>query len=251
MTTAGEGIQGKYAHLVGVLAGALEKGDESAFLQALDEMTRLREDSLLGEIGEVTHHIEAALERFCNDTRLADLAEKEVPDARVRLEHVLKMTDEAAHHTMDLVEQAYAPAERTSGQLAQLMPLWQSFRAATAPTASADHAALLQMMDTFLETAHGDAAQVQSNLKEVILAQGYQDLSGQIIRGVMNLIVELETALVSLVELSRGGSARLDASAAPASGNAQGYGPVVPQVNDTNTVSNQDDIDSLLSDLNI
>jgi chemotaxis protein CheZ len=251
MSAAIDALALKYAAPVSALTRAMDKNDRTAFFQALDTLARLREDNLLSELGEVTHDIQSALARFCNNTRLSDLAEKEVPDARLRLAHVLKMTDEAAHRTMDLVEQAYAPAERTSGQLAQLMPLWQSFRAATAPTAAADHAALLQMMDTFLETAHGDAAQVQSNLKEVILAQGYQDLSGQIIRGVMNLIVELEAALVSLVELSRGGSTRPDASAPPASGNAQGYGPVVPQVNDANTVSSQDDIDSLLSDLNI
>jgi chemotaxis protein CheZ len=153
---------------------------------------------------------------------------------------------------MDLVEQAYAPAERTSAQVAQLGPLWQNFSAA-AHTLLADHAALRETLDTFLDTAPGDAAQVQNNLKEVILAQGYQDLSGQIIRGVMNLIVELETALVSLVDLSRGGKTdvRLDESTPRATGNTQGHGPVVPQVNDTNTVGNQDDIDVLLSNLNI
>jgi chemotaxis protein CheZ len=252
MTTAGEGIQGRYAHLVGALAGALEKDDESAFLHALDEMTRLREDSLLGELGEVTHHIEAALERFCNDTRLADLAEKEVPDARVRLEHVLKMTDEAAHHTMDLVERAYVPAERTSRQVAQLTTLWQDFRADTACRALNNYQALRDTLDAFLENAPDDAAQVQNNLKEVILAQGYQDLSGQIIRSVMKLIVELESALVSLVQLSRGcADGCTEARTAPAAGNVQGYGPVVPQVNDSNTVSDQNDIDALLSNLNI
>ena len=46
---------------------------------------------------------------------------------------------------------------------------------------------------------------VRSNLTEVLMAQGYQDLSGQIIRGVMKLVAELETALVDLVRLSRTG----------------------------------------------
>ena len=49
---------------------------------------------------------------------------------------------------------------------------------------------------------------VRGNLAEVLLAQGYQDLSGQIIRGVMKLVRELETALVDLVRLSRSRSAR-------------------------------------------
>ena len=105
----------------------------------------------------------------------------------------------------------------------------------------------------FLETARADAEQVQNNLREVLLAQGYQDLSGQIIRGVMKLIVELETALVSLVRLSRGQAADCPdvPGGQPAASNTRGYGPVVPSVNDANVVNGQDDIDDLLSNLNI
>jgi chemotaxis protein CheZ len=43
---------------------------------------------------------------FRCDSRLVDLAERQVPDARHRLAHVLKLTDDAAHHTMDLVDQS-------------------------------------------------------------------------------------------------------------------------------------------------
>jgi len=38
-------------------------------------------------------------------------------------------------------------------------------------------------------------------LTDVLLAQGYQDLSGQIIRNVMQLVDELELALVDLVRI--------------------------------------------------
>lgn len=251
MTRSIDAIRTVYAPLVGALAGALEKNDEPAFFQALDHVTRLREDNLLGKLGEVTYDIESALARFCNDTRLTELAEKEVPDARLRLEHVLKMTDEAAHHTMDLVEQAYVPAQRTTRLVAQLMPLWQEFRAGDAAGSLADFQPLREMMDAFLESAREDSENVQNNLKEVILAQGYQDLSGQIIRSVMKLIIELERALVSLMQVSHRHSAgSAGAVAQPGSGN-QGHGPVVPRVNDSGTVSNQNDIDALLSNLNI
>lgn len=253
MNAAVDSIRLKYAPLVKALTGALDRNDETAFFQALDALLRQREAGVLRELGAVTHDIESALARFCDETRLSDLAEKEVPDARVRLEHVLKMTDEAAHHTMDLVEQACAPAERTSRQVVQLSKLWWDFRADNASLAMNGHEELRRTMDAFLEHALSDADHVQDNLKEMILAQGYQDLSGQIIRGVMKLIVELETALVSLVQLSRGralggGSA---AHAGPTGDAVQGYGPVVPRVNDTNVVSGQDDIDALLSNLNI
>lgn len=251
MNAAIDSIQLKYSPLVRALTDALAGDDEPAFFQALDALLRLREAGVLRELGAVAHDIESALARFCHETRLTDLAEKEVPDARLRLEHVLKMTDQAAHHTMDLVEQAYVPAERTSRQVAELSPLWRNFRADAASDGMRDHEDLQQRLDAFLEHAARDADQVRSNLKEVILAQGYQDLSGQIIRGVMKLIVELETALVALVQLSRGQAAGDATRAEAARTSAQGYGPVVPQVNDTQVVGGQDDIDALLSNLNI
>ena len=71
----------------------------------------------------------AALERFRLDSRLDDLAEKEMPDARQRLNHVLKLTDEAAHRTLDLVEQSGPPAERTAREAAALTESWARFRA--------------------------------------------------------------------------------------------------------------------------
>ena len=54
----------------------------------------------------LTANAQSALARFRVDARLERLAEQEVPDARKRLTHVVKLTDEAAHRTLDLVEQS-------------------------------------------------------------------------------------------------------------------------------------------------
>lgn len=251
MSAASNDIRLQYAVPMAALAGALERNDEAAFYGALDEMARVREGSVLGEIDDVTRNIQSALARFCAETRMNDLAEKEVPDARLRLEHVLRLTDDAAHHTMDLVERAHAPAERASQRVAQLVPLWRAFRAAGAEAALRGHPGLLQSMDDFLEHAGAEAGQVRDNLKEVILAQGYQDLSGQILRGVMKLIAELEQALVSLVRLSHGQPGDGGVVRDRPTGDAHGHGPVVPRVNDTDVVGGQADIDALLSDLNL
>lgn len=251
MSAASNDFRLQYAPLVTELAGALERNDEDAFYYALDGIARLREDYVLGELDIVTQDIQSALAQFCSETRMSDLAEKEVPDARLRLEHVLKLTDEAAHHTMDLVEQAHAPAERASRHVAQLVPLWQKFRAAGADTSTPEYPGLLQTLDAFLEHAPADAECVQKNLKEMILAQGYQDLSGQILRGVMKLIIELEHALVSLVRLTQGSGRDESQASAPRDTRSHGYGPVVPEVNDTGVVNAQDDVDDLLSTLNI
>ncbi len=50
--------------------------------------------ALLAELHDLTCNLRSALERFRFESRLNDLAEKEIPDARQRLNHVLKLTDE-------------------------------------------------------------------------------------------------------------------------------------------------------------
>src|ERR1700709_1771915 len=87
------------------LSSALDDDDEDTFMAELNSMVRERDDALWTQLRKLTTDLNGALERFQLDSRVVDLAEKEVPDAKQRLDHVMKMTDEAAHKTMDLVEQ--------------------------------------------------------------------------------------------------------------------------------------------------
>lgn len=245
MTSGIEALRAEYGSSVATLAGALAGGDEQLFLSELDVLVHRRERTLFVELRKLTGDLQSALERFSVDSRLVDLAEKEVPDARARLDHVLKMTDEAAHKTMDLVEQCGPLAERTARAAGDIAELWTKFRARKIQID--EFRAMVKKLDVFLDASRGDMDKVRNNLTEVLMAQGYQDLSGQIIRGVMKLVTELETALVDLVRLSRTGPQGI---AAPAKDTmSRGFGPAVPGVDNGPSVSGQSDVDSLLAGL--
>jgi len=236
-----------YGPRVQALASALDSGDDSGFLSTLDDVLRTRKPELLEDLRDVTVNLKGALERFRLDARLADFAEREMPDARQRLAHVIKMTDQAAHRTLDLVEQSGPPAERTAKAAESLGASWTKFRARQIQTREFHQ--LLKLMDKFLPAARADCELIRRNLGEVLLTQAYQDLSGQILRGVIALVHELESALAELARLS---------DAAPASETAageqvsHGYGPAVPGVGDGGDVAiGQQDVDALLSGLGI
>jgi chemotaxis protein CheZ len=240
-------LEAQFGTRMQALGAAMERGDEAAFHSMLDDMLHSRKPALFGELRELTNNLQKSLDRFRVDSRLADIAEKDMPDARARLQHVLKMTDEAAHKTMDLVERSGPPAERTSKAAATLAGMWANFRARKITTQ--DFRALLEQMDAFLPAVQTDAEIVRRNLSEVLMAQGYQDLTGQIIRGVMQLVQELETALVDLTRLSaQAANGSVIASAEPKNA-SQGFGPVVPGVTKGVVASGQDDVDSLLAGL--
>jgi chemotaxis protein CheZ len=237
-------LREEYGASVAALAGALAAGDDARFLEELDALVRRREVELFGELRKLTSDLQSALDRFKLDPRLLTLAEKEVPDARHRLDHVLKLTDEAAHRTLDLVEEAAPLAERTARDAAEIVGPWKRFRARS--IAVDEFKQMVERMDAFLSATSADMEKVRGNLSEVLLAQGFQDLSGQIIRGVMTLVTELEHALSDLVRLSRAGTR---AAATSNEETRRGYGPAIPGVNNGPAVSGQDDVDALLSGL--
>lgn len=231
----------RYGDQVTRLVGALTRRDDVEFIQHLDDLVHHRRRELFAGLRKLTEDVRRALERFQLDSRYADLAEKEVPDARQRLAHVMRLTDDAAHRTMDLVEQ--------SGPLAERIGRGASALAAGGEAGAARDAAVA----AYVGATVADAEALRRNLSEVLLAQGYQDLTGQIIRGVITLVTEVETALANLVHIAQDGGAALP-PAAPVDQRAaasRGHGPVVPGIDSGPAVSGQQDVDALLSDLGL
>lgn len=237
-------LKQQYAGRLTSLLSALEAGEEQAFSDELDALVQARENSLTRQLRKLTVDLSSALERFQLDSRLVDLAEKEVPDAKHRLDHVMKLTGEAAHKTLDLVEQSGPLADRIAKEAAALAAMWRSFRGRK--IAVADFKILLQRMDVFLTAAQADSEKVRRNLAEVLLTQGYQDLTGQIIRGVIKLVGEIEAVLNTLLSMSAE-QGKPDANEREEA--ARGFGPAIPGINQGVVVGGQQDVDALLSGL--
>jgi chemotaxis protein CheZ len=245
MTNTTTALRDEFGVTIAALSDALAAGNEAAFFTELDGLLQRRERMLFLDLRKLTGDLQSALQRFRVDSRLADLAEKDVPNARLRLDHVLKLTDEAAHRTLDLVEQSGPLAERTARSAGDLIERWQHFR--DRKIAVEDFHRMVRDMDAFLHATGADMSKVRENLSQVLLAQGYQDLTGQIIRGVMTLVSELEIALVDLVRLSRSGTRSRPVS----DETRRGFGPPIPGINSGPSVSRQQDVDALLSGLGV
>lgn len=238
-------LRDEFGDAIAALSTALAAGNETAFYVELDALLQRRERMLFLDLRKLTGDLQSALQRFRVDSRLADLAQRDVPNARLRLDHVLRLTDEATHRTLDLVEQSGPLAERTARSATDLVEPWQRFR--DRKIAVEEFHRMVSDMDAFLQATRTDMDKVRENLAEVLLAQGYQDLSGQIIRGVMKLVTELEIALADLGRLSRVGSRSQPVS----DETRRGFGPPIPGINSGPSVADQQDVDALLSGLGV
>ncbi len=224
-----------YADAVSALAGALAARDETAFRTALSAFDGVREGAVLTGVRRVTVELQSALQRFEVDSRLLGLAQTKVPDARRRLAHVIQLTSEAAHQTMDLAEQCSPLAERIASDAVKLLESPAS-RAAGNPEFAA-----------FLNRVVDSMTLLRSRLTEVRMAQGFQDLTGQIVTSVLDLVDELERALCELARIADVG----EGLASKEQTISRGLGPAIPGVGRGDALAGQADVDALLKALGI
>jgi chemotaxis protein CheZ len=235
-------LSAQYGPLAETLASAIAANDEARINEALDAIVQSRESNLFAELRKLTADLQVALKKF----RLSYLAHREMPDARQRLDHALNMTSEAAHKTMDLIEQSAPIADRAARAATTLLELWQRYR--SHENGAPDLRAMMERTQEFLTAVQTDAGTVRNNLNEVVMTQGYQDLTGQIIRGVMQLVESLENALAELVRLSQMHGKSVSTGE---TGIRKTFGPAVPGLDQNNVVNGQQDVDSLLSNLGL
>lgn len=222
------------------LVVALEKGDEVAADHLLDSIAGIRETLLFKEVGRLTRQLHDTMRSFAVDSKISELSEHDIPDAKERLHYVITMTEQAANQTLTVVEELLPVAHTLIEQVKQLSGKWERFRGREMPLDEFKSMSQ-ELSQHFLET--GEAfAQLQAGLNEILMAQGFQDITGQIIRKVIDLVDTVEHDMVGLIRVT-GHKTISVLDELP--------GPVVPGVDDKlgDVAVSQDDVDDLLSSL--
>jgi len=225
------------------LVKALEQGDEAIADGLLDEIAGLRETQLFQEVGRLTRQLHDTLASFAVDAKIATMTEKDIPDAKERLHYVISMTEQAANQTLNAVENLLPVSQQLNEQATALADKWSRFLDKEMPYE--EFKAMSQEIAQHFVQSKSSLDIVQSGLNDILMAQSFQDITGQIIRRVIELVQDLETSMVELIRISgnKNTSAQTEDLQLP--------GPVVPGVDDkTGDVANsQDEVDDLLSSL--
>jgi chemotaxis protein CheZ len=210
------------------LVAALETGNEEQIVHFLRAIQDVRSTPLIRHLAELTRDVHQSLLGISADPQLVELTKNNMPDARNRLSYVIEKTEDSAHRTLAAVEDMMPLAERlASGASAQVL--------------GGDPVAIRAYVN---ETAVTGEV-LRGGLTEVLMAQEFQDLTGQVIRRTIDLVGEVEKKLVALItsELPAG------ADAIRASGPNGVNGPALRT--DVGAVHHQDDVDALLAELGV
>ncbi len=179
---------------------ALEHDDHAGWRANVDELIQWRTQPFVQGLTRLARELEQALGEIGNPSHQASL-----PDACARLEHVVTLTETASMRTLDLIQEC-------SGLLGHL---------STQDQAQA-------------ETIAG----IRARLSEMTAAQGYQDLTGQIILRVVELVRAVQAGLGEAVGQTQ-----------PLQLSNRGHGPAVAGLDPK--PATQDDANELLSSLGL
>lgn len=226
------------------LVQQIEAGNEAEAGRILDELTFTRQANLFNEVGKLTRELHDALNGFRLDSRITDLAAKEIPDAKERLKYVISKTEEAADRTLTAVEDSIPLCEGIDARAGELRQEWERFT--RREMNAAEFRELSRKVADFLGFLSGESLKLKNNLNDVLMAQDFQDLTGQVIRRVITLVADVEDNLVNMVRVSG------QSMAHPAPSKKEktaAEGPQVPGLGHADAVSGQDEVDDLLSSL--
>ena len=230
------------------LIAALETGDSDAVSASMDALTRQHETQLFQELGKLTRELHESMNNFKLDAHIANLTEQDIPDAKERLNYVITMTEDSANKTMDAVETALPVSENIKNRANELHNEWIRFRGRDM---SVDQFRQLSKdLDEFFPMIDEGSTTVHEHLTKILMAQDFQDLTGQIIRRVITLVQDVEGSLVDLIKIAGKRMAPAAPEAEPEDDKTKAEGPQIKGLDDANDiVSGQDDVDDLLSSL--
>lgn len=230
------------------LVACLEDGREGDASKVLEQLGSAQGEQLYREMGCLTRELHQTLNCVVQESNLADMAHSEIPDAAERLAHVIRMTEDASNTTLTAVEDAMLMAQVLRDDSRRLADALE--RLQRPGINDLERIAMGQDLEAFLRSTQSNAEALGSRLSQVLVAQEHQDLSGQIIQKVIDLVRDVEGKLLELVRLSGAGRVRTGASREGGGESGTGvHGPVVPGVDKVDGVSDQDEVDDLLSSL--
>ncbi|MGP4844918.1 protein phosphatase CheZ [Marinobacter sp. 1Y8] len=233
----------------------VDAGNYAAAMSLINELNDVRDQSLYQEVGRLTRSLHEAIRNFQIDPQNPeqDEALSKMSDASDRLAYVVQMTGKAANRTMDLVEEAMPKAQAMIEQSRAFREEWAKLR--RREMKADEFRELYHRLDLYFEKTANDAEVLYGHLSEILLAQDFQDLTGQVIQKVTALVKEVEDQMLSLVVMAShvdkitGTVHELGPEASTNSGIEKGEGPQMNAEVREDVVSGQDDVDDLLSSL--
>lgn len=198
--------------------------------------------TMFSKIGQMTRSLHDTLRELGYDKAL-EKAATHLPDARDRLTYIANMTEQAANRALNAVDTAKPWQDKMESESQQLEMRWNKLM--NKELSIEEFKVLVQQTRGFLHSVPDCTKGTNDQLLEIMMAQDFQDLTGQVIKKIVTMAQELESQLFGfLMEFAPQGG-KLKHEVDPSLEN----GPVIHAEGRTDVVTDQQQVDDLLASL--
>jgi chemotaxis protein CheZ len=219
-----------------VAANALEE----PFVPVTSEKSVVASGNVLNQLGQMTRTLHDTLRELGLNKEI-EKATSSIPDARDRLNYVATLTQQAAERVLNATEAAQPLVQNMELEAHRLGGQWQML---FNKQLNVDQfKALVMETQAFLENVPKQTKMTNSYLMEIMMAQDFQDLTGQVIKKIIELTQSMEQQLLALLLENAPPAVKAEYDVGLLNG------PVINPHLRTNVVTSQDQVDDLLESL--
>ena len=197
-------------------------------------------DKVINKIGHMARSLHDTLRELGYDKNL-ERAASSIPDARDRLNYVATMTEKAAERVLNATDAAQPVVEKIEIESQRLAREWQKLFDKQLDVEQ--FKSLARQTHAFLADVPKQTKATNAYLMEIMMAQDFQDLTGQVIKKIVAVTQQMEQQLLELLIENPPSTANPDAYAGMLNG------PVINAAGRTDVVTSQDQVDELLGSL--
>ncbi|WP_430434741.1 protein phosphatase CheZ [Methyloversatilis sp.] len=209
---------------------------------AVDESHELEHscENVFNKVGHLARQLHDTLRQLGYDHALEDVAQQ-MPDARSRLNYVAQMTENAASRVLNATDVAIPLQDDVEKRSSALHDRWEKLY--RNELSVDEFKALANETRGFLGDVPGFARDTRAQLNEIMMAQDFQDLTGQVIKKIVEMSQQLESGLLQvLIEA-------MPAEKRAATPEGLLNGPVINSEGRSDVVTSQEQVDDLLESL--
>jgi chemotaxis protein CheZ len=197
-------------------------------------------DEVLSRIGHMTRALHESLRGLGLD-KLIEKAASDIPDARDRLDYVARLSEDAAKRVLDATDAASPLQDGIDSSAVELTRAWQSLL--DSGEGSPEWRALAERTIVSLNESRTAVGATKGHLMDIMMAQDFQDLTGQVIKRITGIAQNLEKQLVQMLVDFAPAEVRREFD------NGLLNGPQINPEGNTEVVADQGQVDDLLDSL--
>ena len=195
---------------------------------------------VINQIGHMARALHDTLRELGLNKEI-EKAASTIPDARDRLNYVATLTQQAAERVLNATEAAQPVVEKLGSEAQQLAKQWDLLFEKKLDVPKFKD--LVTQTHAYLHETPKQTRATNAKLTEIMMAQDFQDLTGQVIKKIIELTQTMEQQLLAVLLENAPASVKAEVNASLLNG------PVINAKGRTDVVTSQDQVDDLLESL--